>query len=302
MTDLIKLKTFENEKDDVNTETNQNTSVNNVLDMFDPNTKIVLLGCNLDDNKMIFVLRSVKYDKYIVLILCRFRNTYNILNKDFKIENSDDNFFLSDLFFKDTFNELIKQNDGIVYEYIERKKLDNFISDYLDKCELNFFDERISNFSFVDFVKYLSLNRFITNDRKCVIIGIISNFCDYNCEIYGYNKCGNMTKIYGINDSREFKVKLIREFIIFDKEKILENNEGSFYYHICNFNTNMQSLNNIVFGYFLKIDVCYEENLNDVLIEEEFYTNILEFDKTEILKPDEELAWSVIKGMILIEL
>ena len=302
MSELIKLKSVENETDYENTEINQNTSINNMLDMFDPNTKIVLLGCNLNDNKMTFVLRSVKYDKYIVLILCRFKNTYNTIGKDFKIENTYENFFLADLFFKDTSNELTKENSGIIYEYIERKKLDNFISDYLDRCELNFFDEFISNFSYVDFVKYLSFNRFITNDRKCVIIGIISNFCDYNCEIYGYNKCGNITEIYGINGNKEFKVKLIREFIIFDKEKILDNNEGTFYYHICNFNTNMQSLNNIVFGYFLKIDVNYEVELNNVLIENEFYLNILEFDKTEILKPDEELAWSVIKGMILTEL
>lgn len=294
MTDLVSLKSLGKE---------ENSNVNNILNFIDPNTKIVLLGCTLNEDKMIFVFRSTKDEKYIVLIICKFFTSYDISDDKFKINSSDKNLFLVNSLFENTDDIMYKQNTGFVYEHLVRNRLDNFIINFLDNCELNFYNNNIANLSIVDFIKYLSSNRFIENTKKCIITGIISNFCDYNCEIYGYNKTDNITSIFGKNNNKNFKVILSREFMLLDSVKLLENNEGTFYFHISNINTSMKSMNYMVIGYFLKIDVIINTDVSDFYkLQKELYINILDFDKTDILRKDEELAWPIIKGMILAEL
>ena len=61
MTDLVRLKRVEN--------MNVNNNDINFMDYFNPNSKIVLLGCSLNDNKMIFVLRSINLSMTLLMPL-----------------------------------------------------------------------------------------------------------------------------------------------------------------------------------------------------------------------------------------
>ena len=137
----------------------------------------------------------------------------------------------------------------------------------------------------------------------CDIVDPLSYIDHIGFEPVGYNKFnnGNEVRIYGsIKNNKVFIVKLTRELMLLINERSLENSEGLFYYHRSNIRTNIG-----VVGSFLKIDVLVDFDLNIPQLnefDEESFINISEFDKKEILNPDEELAWPIIKGMILAEL
>lgn len=294
MNNLVRLKHAEN--------MNINYDDINFMDYFNPNSKIVLLGCSLNDNNMIFVLRSIKNDKYIILILSKFGSEY-LFDSNLCIDSSEDNFFVVDEVFKNTNDINLKENTGLKYEYIVRDFYDIFVTTFMENCNIKFIDYNVVNSSLVDFIKFLSSNKwkYIRNDIQCIITGIISNFCEYNCLVYGYNKFSNEVIIYGsIKNNKVFTVTLTRELMLLINERSFDNSEESFYYHKSNIPTNIG-----VVASFLKIDVLIDFDLNIPQFNEfdkESFINISEFDKKEILNPDEELAWPIIKGMILAEL
>lgn len=284
-----------------NTVLDNNNSFNNInfMELFNPNSDMVLLSCSLNDNKMIFVLRSTKDNKYVILILGKFGSTY-LFHENIKIDSLETNLFIPDTIFESVDNTEFKENTGIKFEYIIRDSFDNFVITFIDICEFKFIDNNLDNTSLIDFNKFLSKNtlKYIKICNQIVITGIISDFYDYDCLIYGFRKFDDSNKIviYGINNSLKFRIELTREMIFLNKKLSLENNEGIFYYHILNINTNIG-----IIGSFLKIDVTYLNNSDDFIWDKEDSMNISDFDKKNVLKKEEELAWSIIKGMILME-
>ena len=180
-------------------------------------------------------------------------------------------------------------------------------------CWLSFTPELIKKIGYFKVMEGKYGYEHINFTHRCIYHNMIPHGCDIvdpfsymdhiGFEPVGYNKFnnGNEVRIYGsIKNNKVFIVKLTRELMLLINERSLENSEGLFYYHRSNIRTNIG-----VVGSFLKIDVLVDFDLNIPQLnefDEESFINISEFDKKEILNPDEELAWPIIKGMILAEL